>query len=136
MKRLIIVEGLPVIKQLKKFNGNPDYFETALMFLEKRKDIKRFFEEISLVISKSMGKKDTKMIKQRIRADRKKLIKKDEEYEEYLKWKSFYDAETILIGCDVYVLDGRFFKKFKKVLGKKFDKARILVGRYEKKYNL
>lgn len=133
MKRLIIADSLPIIKQLKRFNGNPDYVETALMFLEKRKDIKRFFEEFSLVTSKIMRKEYTKRIKQRIRVDKKKLSKEDEEY---LKWKSFDDVETILIACDIYVLRGRFFKKFKKVLGKKFNKARIWIERYEKKYKI
>lgn len=133
MKKLIIVDGLPVIKQLKRFNGNPDYAETALMFLEKRKDIKRFFEEFSLVTSKIMRKEYTERIKQRIRVAKKKLSKEDEEY---LKWRSFYDVETILGTCDTYVLEGRFFKKFKKVLGKKFDKARIWIEKYEKKYGI
>lgn len=135
MKKLIIVDGLPVIKQLKKFNGNPDYVETALMFLEKRKDIKRFFEEFSLATGKIIRRKYTERIKKIIRVNRKKLIKSKED-EEYFKWKSFYDVETVLIGCDVYMLHGRFFKKFKKVLGKKFDKARIWTERHEKKYDI
>lgn len=133
MKKLIVVDGLPVIKQLKKFNGNPDYAETALMFLEKRKDIERFFEEFSLVTSKIMRKKYAERIKQRIRVDKNKLSKEDEEY---LKWKSFDNVETVLIACDIYVLRGRFFKKFKKVLGKKFDKAQIRIEKYEKKYKI
>ena len=116
MKKLTIVDGMPVIKQLKKFNGNPDYVETALVFLEKRKDIKRFFKELT-----------SKIIKKK-----KKLSKEDKEY---LKWNSIDLVETVLIGCDIYILGGRFFKKFKKVLGKEFDKARAEIKNYENNRN-
>ena len=74
------------------------------------------------------------MFTERMKRIGRKNLRLNKNDKEFIKWETVDNVETILLTYNTHCFKSRFFQKFKKFLGKKFDKARVEIKTFEEIY--